>query len=206
MHRKQEILLLAFLLGALCSSQAAPAPLKLGSAAPNIALRDLDGNRVNLKDYLAGGKGKLLVVDFFSFRCPIHAAYVERLKAIHAKYQPKGVALVAVDPNWNEPAEELKKYAKAKEIRFPILIDRDAAAADIFGAQHTPTLYVFDSRGQLRYRGAVDNDRAVGQPGRKAYLEDALDAVLAGKDVPKPTSRAFGCSIKRAPAGKKDER
>jgi hypothetical protein len=37
MHRKEEILLLAFLLGALCSSQAAPAPLKLGSAAPPIS-------------------------------------------------------------------------------------------------------------------------------------------------------------------------
>jgi peroxiredoxin len=206
MDRREVALLLMFSVGALCCSQGAPAPLKLGSKTPDIALRDLDGNRVNLKDYLAGSKGKLLVVDFFSFRCPIHAAYVERLKAIRAKYQPRGLVLVGVDPNWNEPADQLKKYAKTKKISFPILIDRDAAAADIFGAQHTPTLYVFDSRGQLRYRGAVDNDRDIGQPGRKAYLQDALDALLAGKDVPKPTSRAFGCSIKRAPAGKKDER
>jgi peroxiredoxin len=195
-----------FSLGALCCSQVPGAPLKLGSKVPEIALRDLDGKQVKLKDYLAQGKEKLLVVDFFSSRCPIHAGYVERLKAIRAKYQPRGVALVGLDPNWNEPAGDLKRYAKAKGIKFPILIDRDAAAADILGAQHTPTLYVFDSRGELRYRGAVDNDQDIGRPGRKAYLEDALDALLAGKDVPKPTSRAFGCSIKRAPPGKKDER
>ena len=48
----------------------------------------------------------------------------------------------------------------------------------------------------LRYAGAIDNSPK--EP-TKHYLKDALDLVIAGKDIPKASkkTRAIGCTIKR---------
>ena len=63
----------------------------------------------------------------------------------------------------------------------------------------TPEAVVIDSRGEIRYRGRIDNFYAdLGKPRQQVTardLRDALDAVLAGRTVPNPETRALGCAI-----------
>jgi hypothetical protein len=60
----------------------------------------------------------------------------------------------------------------------------------------TPEVYVLDKDGMLRYHGRIDDSQD--PTGVKSQdLRAALDAVLAGKPVPNPQTRAFGCTIKR---------
>jgi hypothetical protein len=63
----------------------------------------------------------------------------------------------------------------------------------------TPEVYLFDAKGKLVYKGAVDNDRS-GENVTSNYLTDALDAMLAGKAVAKTSTNAVGCTIKRGEA------
>jgi cytochrome oxidase Cu insertion factor (SCO1/SenC/PrrC family) len=69
--------------------------------------------------------------------------------------------------------------------------------ADAYDAQHTPTVYVIDAQGKVRYEGRIDenyeNPKGVTSPD----LKNALDSLLAGKPIAKTTTKAFGCSIKR---------
>ena len=59
-------------------------------------------------------------------------------------------------------------------------------------------MFVLDARGMLRYRGAPDAD--YDDPGQgAAWLRDALDAVLAGKQPERPETTPVGCSIKWRP-------
>jgi hypothetical protein len=56
-------------------------------------------------------------------------------------------------------------------------------------------VFVFDSGLVLRYRGRVDDNPKPAQVTSKD-LAAALDALVAGKDVPVPSTVAFGCSVK----------
>src|SRR5262249_31348808 len=84
---------------------------------------------------------------------------------------------------------------------FPVLKDFDGRAADAFGATRTPEAFVLDANRVIRYHGRIDDQYGVGfrrdKPTRRD-LQEALDAVLAGKPVPAPTTEVSGCVIGRA--------
>ena len=78
---------------------------------------------------------------------------------------------------------------------MPYLHDATQEVARAYGAQTTPDVFVVDSEGTLRYRGAPDSDH--GDPSQNAaWLRGALDAVLAGSDPDPAETKPVGCSIK----------
>jgi len=90
----------------------------------------------------------------------------------------RGKALVvALDANAGEMPEEVRDFAKNKGLTLPIFLNPDGRAADIFGTEVTTTTVVIDGDGVLRYCGRFSKGDG------HAYAEDALKAVLAGKEV-----------------------
>jgi thiol-disulfide isomerase/thioredoxin len=181
-----------------------PKLFKVGKAIdPALTLKSLDGKTVSFKNL----RGKVVVVHFWSTRCPFVKVSDPKMLALAKTYGKKGVLFFAINANHTElrkkgpqkqPFAELKKVAKQRKLSFPVLVDPGNKAADRFQARTTPHCYVIDAKGILRYQGALDNDPR----GRKGdavqnYLAQALDAVLAGKKVSQPNTRAYGCSIKR---------
>ncbi len=119
-------------------------------------------------------------------RCPVSQRYEPVLKKLAADYGAQGVAFLAIDSNYNEPADEVQKVRAERSVSYPVLMDgKDGTLATYFGASHTPEAYLITPQGVLAYHGNLDE------------IGGALDAVLAGKPVPKAETRAFGCSIKR---------
>ncbi|MCI0342128.1 MAG: redoxin domain-containing protein [Planctomycetales bacterium] len=189
------------LAGAAARAQDASAPApkaELGKPAPDFTLRGLDGKTVKLSDLRAGPDasakpGKIVVLDFWSCTCPGSIRYEERLAAFTKKYAEKGVAILALAPNATETPEQMKTFLEERSAPYPVLHDKGNSVCDAYGAQVTPTFYVVDRAGVLRYRGAFDN--SPGRPnraGRVAYLEEVVDALLAGRDSPHAESRAMG--------------
>jgi hypothetical protein len=82
---------------------------------------------------------------------------------------------------------------------IPAAIDARRKIAGQARATVTPEAVIVDSRGEIRYRGRIDNFYAdLGKPRQQVTahdLRDALDAVLAGRSVPNPETRALGCAI-----------
>jgi thiol-disulfide isomerase/thioredoxin len=182
-------------------------PLPLGAPAPDFNLPGVDGRNYRLKDFATA---KLLVVAFICNHCPTAQAYEERLKNLVVDYQGKGVALVAISPNdpksvrldelgytdLSDSFEEMKIRASHKKFNFPYLYDgEDSKVSKVYGPTATPHVFIFDAERKLRYVGRIDDSE------REALVKvrdarNALDALLAGRDVKIAKTNTFGCSIK----------
>lgn len=171
-----------------------PVKLTAGDMLPKFKLTDLSGKEVSSEDLLK--ERKALVLDFWSLRCPACKDNEARFAACAKDFAEKGVAVVHIASNRGEVGDDtmleaLRAGVKKEDIGLPILIDRGNVVADLFGAAVTPTTYVIDAAGKIRYSGAITD----GSKNRKVtvdYLTDALTAVLAGKDPEITTSRPEG--------------
>lgn len=169
--------------------------LAVAFAAPNVRLSRLDGPA---EDFDTASVNVTVLV-FLSTICPISNAYQDRLRALMNATKAKPVRWLLAVANDNESPADIAAYAA--DTKLPLLIDRYGMMAERFGAVMTPEAIVLDSRGDVRYKGAIDDAQ---NPARvKARpLRDAIDALLAGREVQTKSLRAFGCAIKRKDSSK----
>ncbi len=173
------------------ASLVAPA---IGSAIEDFSLTATDGKERTLNS-LKGKNGSVLI--FVSVQCPVSNGYNERMEALAKTYAARGINVVGINANATEPADAVKAHAAEKGFTFPVLKDPGNKIADRLGATRTPEAYLLDANNKLVYHGRIDNSKEESQV-NATELKDAIEALLAGKPVPKTTAMAFGCSIKRA--------
>lgn len=184
--------------------------LALGSPAPDFNLPGVDGKNYTLASFKSA---RLLVVVFTCNHCPTAQAYEERLKKITSDYKDKGVAVVAIMPNdptsitlseldytdMGDSFDEMKLRAARKQFNFPYLYDGSTEdASRKYGPIATPHVFIFDKDRKLRYSGRIDDVEKPSKTPNTMDTRNALDALLAGKEPPVPTTKVFGCSIKWA--------
>jgi peroxiredoxin len=200
----------AFVIGAGAALADPPGlrTLPIGSAAPDFKLPGVDGREHALKDF---ADARILVVVFTCNHCPTAQAYEDRIIRLHADYKDKGVALVAISPNdpravrldelgytdLSDSFEEMKLRAKERKFAFPYLYDGETQKTALaYGVLATPQVFIFDRERKLRYVGRIDDSEVKEVKSHDA--RNAIDALLAGKDVPVERTRVFGCSTKWA--------
>jgi len=197
--------LLTFALApALSTAQEdAPASLALGATAPMASeqMKGVDGKDVSIAS-AAGKKGTLVI--FSCNGCPWVKAWEKRMVEIGNSYSKRGVGVVAINANDPErsPADgfaEMQQRAKQRGIRYPYVMDATSEVARAFGATRTPEAFLFDAEGKLVYHGTIDDNAHEPNKVTKRYLREALDAMLAGKEVPAAETKALGCGIKFRP-------
>lgn len=181
--------------------------LALGSTAPDFTLPGVDGKIHSLADY---SLSPVLAVVFTCNHCPIAQMYEQRIAQLAADYGPRGVAVVAIQPNAPEAIrvdeldcsdisdtlDEMKIRARYKHLDYPYLYDGETQqTARAYGPQATPHVFVFDRQRRLRYEGRIDNSYRTALV-KSHDARDAIDALLAGRDVAVPHTGVFGCSTK----------
>jgi peroxiredoxin len=166
---------------------------EIGSKLADFQLKDASGAGRSLESY----SGKIVILVFWSFKCPVSLAYDDRVEKLQAKYSDKSVVVLGVASGANDNADEIRANAANRKIQFPILLDSEGDLAEKLGATHTPDIFILDRENILRYRGALDNNKKPGENGRIGYVEDAIDSILSGRAIPISETRPFGCSIKR---------
>lgn len=175
---------------AACSVGFAAA--KVGDKAPDFKAKGIDGTETSLKSALKDAKA--VVVCFTCNQCPVAVAYEDRFIEFSKQYGKKGVKFIALNcNNASENLEKMKQRAEEKGFNFPYVFDASGDAAREYGAKKTPELFVIDGSGKLVYHGSFDDKQ--NNPS-KPFVADAVDAVLAGKEVPVSKTNAFGCGIK----------
>ena len=141
---------------------------------------------------------KAIVIIFVATRCPVSLAYDARMVALAKEFEPKGVHFLGINSNHIEPADEVTAHAKEKGFPFPVLKDEGNRVADAYNAKVTPEVFVVDSKGVLRYHGAIDDSQNESRVSQR-YLREVLNALVAGREPAVKETRAFGCTIKRVP-------
>ena len=173
--------------------------LPLGNTAPDFSLPDYDGKTVSLGDFR--GRKALLVV-FMCNHCPFVKHVAPELAKLTDEYQRLGVGVVGISSNdiANHPddaPDKMKIEAAQQGYHFPYLYDADQRVATAYRAACTPDFYVFDADFKLVYRGQMDDTRPKqGTVPTGRDLRAALDALLAGKEIPQPQRPSIGCNIK----------
>jgi peroxiredoxin len=171
--------------------------LSVGDNAPDFTLPDTEGGEWSLS---SGDGSSATVIVFTCNHCPYALAWHDRIAVAARDYAEDGVRFLAINPNDadrypRDSFEAMKQRVASEEWPMPYLWDESQEVARAYGARTTPDVFVVDSDGRLRYRGAPDGD--YDDPGRRAeWLRAALDAVLAGKEPAEPETRPVGCSIK----------
>jgi peroxiredoxin len=166
----------------------------IGATIEDFKLPDASGKEHSLA-HLKGKNGTILI--FVSVQCPISNAYNARMAKLAKDYAARGINVVGINSNVAETPDAIKRHAEENGLAFTILKDKGNVIADRLGAGVTPEVYFLDASNKLVYRGRIDNSRD-GSSITSNDLNDAVEAVLAGRQVAKPEARAFGCSIKRA--------
>ncbi len=174
---------------------------KVGDTVQDFNLKNINEEMVSLKNN-AGAKGAIVI--FTCNHCPFSVKYEDRIIALHKKYNKLGYPVIAINPN--DPAKEpddsfaaMKVRAKEKGFTFPYIVDESQEVAKQFGAERTPHVYVVSKSGsdfKVSYIGAIDNNANDAKDATEKYVEQAVDALVAGKTVAKNSTKAIGCSIK----------
>ncbi|MDC0428999.1 redoxin family protein [Phycisphaerales bacterium] len=176
------------------------AAAKIGEKAPAFKLKDLDGKEHTLADF----KGKTVVLEWFSSKCPWSGA--KSRNSVHStgqvaklmtglKKADKDVVYVAIDSTARGMTMDAvvasdKKAVESLKIKNPVLVDFDGKVGKMYGAKTTPHMFVIDGEGVLRYSGAF-SDR-----GDKNYVLDAVTAIKNGSTVSPSETRPYGCGVK----------
>ncbi|MGB9432237.1 MAG: redoxin domain-containing protein [Candidatus Acidiferrum sp.] len=188
-------------------AQAVHPILPLGSQAPDFALPGVDGKAHHLSDYAAS---PVLAIVFACNHCPISQMYEHRIQQLADDYRDRGVAVVAIQPNdpkairideldssdISDSLEEMKIRVEYKHLRYPYLYDGETQSVTrAYGPQATPHIFIFDQDRKLRYEGRIDNSYRIEQV-KTNDARNAIDALLAGREVEVTHTGVFGCSTK----------
>jgi peroxiredoxin len=200
-------LIFSLLLAGATWGQTTHPILPLGSPAPDFSLPGVDGKIHHLADY-AGSP--VLAVVFTCNHCPIAQMYEQRIQQLETDYRDRDVAVVAIQPNdpnairideldssdISDTLEEMKIRVAYKHLHYPYLYDGETQSVTrAYGPQATPHVFIFDKDRKLRYEGRMDNSY------RKEMVNtqdarNAIDALLAHREVPVKHTGVFGCSTK----------
>ncbi len=175
----------------------------IGKAAPPFAAKDLKGAPVSLADL----KGKLVVLEWVNFECPFVKKHYSsgNMPKLQADYTAKGVVWLTVNSSakgkqgYEEPSK-MAELATAKGNKASHLImDTDGMIGKAYDAKVTPHMFIINKEGTLVYNGAIDSkattDNADVATADK-LVANALDAVLAGKEVANAKNQPYGCGVK----------
>jgi peroxiredoxin len=202
-----KLLAVLFLSLGVGSAEEVHPILALGSPAPDFTLPGVDGQVHKLSDYASS---PVLVVVFTCNHCPIAQMYERRIQQLATDYKNKGVAVVAIQPNdpqairvdeldssdVSDSLPEMKIRVQYKHLTYPYLYDGDTQQVTrAYGPQATPHVFIFDQQRHLRYEGRMDNSYRM-ELVKTQDARNAIDALLAHKEVAVKHAGVFGCSTK----------
>jgi peroxiredoxin len=183
-------------------SASAPSTYSIGDTVEDFTLRNVDNRQISLYEQMKGKNG--IIVVFTCNHCPYAQLYEQRIIELHKKFNPKGFPVLAINPNSplivpEDSFEEMQKRAKLKKYPFLYLMDEKQEVYPRFGATRTPHVFVIDSNLVVQYIGAIDDNPESVTSIRNRYVENAINALLAGERPEPEFTRAVGCTVKKRP-------
>ncbi len=174
--------------------------LSAGDEAPDFELPAAGGGTYTLAEF--ADYDALLVV-FTCNHCPYAEAKVDELNHLAGAYD--GLAVVGINPNDadaypDDSIERMKERVAAGEIRYTAYLrDESQAVAKRYGAVCTPDPFLFegdDDAFRLAFHSRVDDAMSPDEEPQRYEMREAVEAVLAGEEIPVAATPSRGCSIK----------
>jgi len=121
---------------------------EVGDTAPDFSLEDLAGEKIELEDF----RGKVVLLDFWSTKCPPCRKAMPHLQELHEKYKDKGLVVLGVSLDVNKRVVE--RFLQAVKCDFLILMDpQGRQTGSLYRIRFIPTTLIVDKKGIIRFRG-----------------------------------------------------
>jgi peroxiredoxin len=147
---------------------AAAIPAEVSFPAPELELKDLQGNPVSL----ANTRGQVVLVNNWATWCPPCKDEMPALEAYYKKHRDQNFTLTAIEAG--EPAAEVADFVRRYNLTFPVWLDPGSTATTAFRNDALPSSYVIDPAGTVRlaWSGAIDRENL------EKYVTPMLEAAL----------------------------
>jgi thiol-disulfide isomerase/thioredoxin len=147
---------LAALMAGPAAGQSGGVSLALGTAGPDAELEDLDGNAVQLLDFVEAGKPAVL--EFWATWCEQCEALQPQFDELQARYGDE-VSVVAIAVGVSQSVRRVRRHLEDHDPGYPYLYDRRGAAVRAYNATTTSIVVIPDADGTVAYTGVgVDQD------------------------------------------------
>ena len=197
MHRSRLAIIPFILLAATAYA------LRPGDAAPDFHGSDSNGNSQTLAQY----RGKFVVLEWANQGCPYEQKHYKsgNMERLQREWTSKGVVWLSVissapgEQGYVTPPEENDYLRTMHAAPTAAVLDPSGAIGRLYGAKTTPHMFVIDPQGKLVYEGALDDQSTPDPASLKIahnYVSEALEDAMAGKPVPTPVTRPYGCNVK----------
>ena len=170
--------------------------MQRGDAAPDLELPGIDGRSYSLRDF-SGKKG--LLVLFMCNHCPYVKAQIGEVVALRKEFGGT-VAFVGInssDPEYpGEGMENMKTFAKERDIAFPYLLDQDGDVAKRYGATCTPDPFLFNGEHKLVFHGRITDALEPEDETHERTMRENMRKLVNGQEMEPWFNPSLGCSIK----------
>lgn len=164
---RAKLVLIACLMGTYGAMSFSPLlHAQTGIPAPEISNEIwLNAPRQQLKDL----RGKVVMVEFWTFGCYNCRNIEPYVKQWHTKYADKGLVVIAIHSpefSYEKPRESVQRYIDEHEIPYAVPIDNDFETWRNYRNRYWPTLYLIDKQGMIQYvkigeGGYAETDRQI---------------------------------------------
>ena len=136
-----------------------PKLLQAQDAAPDFALKGLDGQAYRLSDF----RGRPVVLNFWGTFCPPCVREMPLLQKMHESFKDQGVVILGV--NLNEPEVTVRSFVRQYDIQYPILLDKGYQVRDLYGVMDYPTTFFIGKDGTIQsvFVGELNESYVQGQ-------------------------------------------
>lgn len=172
-----------------------PAAAGVGALVRIEQVTDIDGTTHDVKA-LARKGGVVFVMT--STTCPLSRKYAPAVGRLAQATAKEGIALVVVDVQGADTAEELRSFADAYGLTGILVHDPKRQVAATLGATTTTETFLLDPARTLVYRGAIDDQYGIGtarDAPQQRWLADAITALRSGETPEVRATSAPGCAL-----------
>jgi peroxiredoxin len=193
---------LGLLLAVFAASANVVSALPPGSIAPDFKGLDSNGVEHSLSEY----RGKFVVLEWANRGCPYEQKHYlsGNMESLQKQWTGKGVVWLSIlsdgpgQQGYVTPAEENDYLKTMKASPTAALLDPTGVIGRLYQARTTPHMFVVGPTGKIVYQGAID-DQPTPDPsslkGADNYLNDALNAAMAGRPVAMAATKPYGCAV-----------
>lgn len=145
-------------------------PISAGKTLPNVVLKRLNGESVNIQDY--GKNGKITVLSFWASWCSPCKRELDAIAELYPEWQEKyNLEVVAITIDNARALSKVRPIVEQKAWPFEILSDANQELQQALNFQAIPQTFVVDAKGEIVY------EHSGYQPGDEYALEEALEGL-----------------------------